>query len=101
MALSAEKKRTYRALGHALTPVVMIAAKGLNEGVINETCRALADHELIKVKVAVHDKKARYLLVETLCERTGSELVQNIGKVALIFKKAKEPNPKLSNLVRL
>lgn len=100
MALSAEKRRAYRALGHGLNPVVMLAEKGLTEGVIAETLRALTDHELIKVRIFVNDREARRTLTDTLCQETGAELVQTIGKVALLFKKAKEPNPRLSNLLR-
>ncbi len=101
MALSAERKRAYRTIGHNLKCVVMLAEKGVSEGVIAEVLRALTDHELIKVRVAVHDREDRKEQIADLCRATGAELVQTIGKVALIFKKAKEPNPKLSNLTRL
>ena len=42
-----------RAIGHKLKPVVTIAGNGLSEGVITELDRALQDHELIKIKLAV------------------------------------------------
>ena len=48
-----------RAIGHKLKPVVTIAGKGLTEGVIDELDRALTDHELIKVKLAVGSREAR------------------------------------------
>ena len=101
MVLSAEKKRAYRTLGHKLNPVVMIAGKGLTENVIAATSLALNDHELIKVRISVDDREARASLIQSLCRETASELVQSIGKVVLLFKKAKEANPRLSNLVRL
>ena len=101
MALSNEKRRAYRALGHGLNPVVMLAEKGLTEGVVAETSRALSDHELIKIRISVNDRDARRALIDSLCQATHSELVQTIGKVALLFKKAKEPNPRLSNIMRV
>ncbi|MCY4330836.1 MAG: YhbY family RNA-binding protein [Endozoicomonadaceae bacterium] len=100
MALSAEKKHLCRSAGHALNPVVTIAGKGLTENVLAETLRALGDHELIKVRFAVGDREQRQALMVELCEKTAAELVQVIGKVALLYKKAKKPNPRLSNLIR-
>ena len=35
-----------------------------------------------------------------IAQVTGAELVQTIGKIALLYKKASKQNPKLSNLVR-
>ncbi|CAM3762265.1 YhbY family RNA-binding protein [Parendozoicomonas haliclonae] len=100
MALTNEKKREYRAIGHTLKPVVMVSENGLTDGVVEETRRALNDHELIKVRFAVLDREARKMLMDELCEATGALNIQTIGKIALIFKAAKEPNPKLSNLLR-
>ena len=101
MALTAEKKREYRAIGHKLKPVVIVSENGITEGVAEETLRALNDHELIKVKFAVLDREAKKALMVELCETCGAELIQTIGKIALIFKAAKEPNQKLSNLLRV
>lgn len=100
MSLTAAQKKQFRAIGHNLKPVVTVADKGLSDGVINEALRALDDHELIKVKLAVADRDAKQQLIETLCQQTGAQVVQTIGKIALIYKAAKEPNPMLSNLTR-
>jgi RNA-binding protein len=35
-----------------------------------------------------------------LCDATGAVVVQQVGKMALLFKKAAKPNADLSNLVR-
>ena len=50
-ALSIHERKRLRQIGHALNPVVMVGSQGLTENVIEETNRALNDHELIKVKV--------------------------------------------------
>ena len=100
MELSNVKKKQYRTLGHNLKPVVMIADKGVTEGVTKELERALEDHELIKIKFNVNDPSIRKILAKELCETHRAELVQSIGKMALIFRAAKKPNPKLSNLLR-
>lgn len=67
---------------------------------MTEIERALNDHELIKVKVAVDDKTARKELIGLISKQTQSTVVQEIGKVALLLRPAKKPNPKLSNLLR-
>lgn len=100
MSLNAAKKKHFRTIGHNLKPVVMVADKGLTEGVVEETLRALNDHELIKVKFAIGDREAKQQLMNELVETVGAEMVQTIGKIALIYKPAKEPNPQLSNLLR-
>ena len=59
MTSSNEDKKHLRRLGHDLKPVVTIAAKGLTDNVSAELERALSDHELIKVKLAVGDREAK------------------------------------------
>jgi RNA-binding protein len=100
MALEQARKKQLRNIGHQLTPVVTIAERGLTEGVAAELERALNDHELIKIKLAVDEATARKALTLEICAQHNAEVVQNIGKVALIFRAAKKPNPKLSNLMR-
>lgn len=48
--------------------------------------RALADHELIKVKVAGEDKEQRLLLLQGLADKTEAQIVQQVGKMALLYK---------------
>ncbi len=100
MPLSAEKKKQYRLIGHNLRPIVTVAGNGLSEGVIAEIDRALTDHELIKIKLSIFDRDVRKQAAISLCEQTNAEIVQEIGKVALIFRAAKKPNPRKSNLAR-
>ncbi len=80
--------------------MVTIATKGLTDTVNAEIDRALNDHELIKVKVAVGDRTAKKSVSEDICDNHGAELIQSIGHMLLIFRAAKKPNPKLSNLLR-
>lgn len=98
MPLSPERKKQYRNIGHNLKPVVTIAGNGLSEGLMEELNRALNDHELIKVKLMISDREVRKQVSAEMVKQSGAELVQEIGKVALIFRAAKRPNPKLSNI---
>jgi RNA-binding protein len=89
-----------RAIGHKLNPVVTIAGNGLTESVLAELERALGDHELIKVKLAVGSREARTAVAQEICDRSGAELVQSIGNVVVILRRSANPDPRLSNLIR-
>ncbi|MGB0664438.1 MAG: YhbY family RNA-binding protein [Pontibacterium sp.] len=100
MSLSTEQKKQFRTIGHSLNPIITVAGKGLTENIQLEVDRALDDHELIKVKFAVGDRTVKQALIRELCDVVEAEIVQEIGHVALIYRPAEEPNPKLSNLMR-
>jgi RNA-binding protein len=101
MPLDSDRRKQLRTIGHQLNPVVMVSERGLSEGVSLELERALEDHELIKVKLGLADPAARRAMAAELCEQHRAELIQAVGKVVLIFRKAQKPNPKLSNLLRV
>ncbi len=98
---SKKDHKQLRAIGHKLKPVVTVAGKGLSEGVMLEIERALTDHELIKLKLMMGDRAASDTLGRDICQQTGAELVQAIGNVILILRRSAEPDPRMSNLVRL
>ena len=100
MPLSIELRKQYKAIAHHLKPVVIIAGNGVTEGVINELERALNDHELIKIKIAAGERDERAELVDEICKMSRSELVQLIGKTAILVRRNPKPNPKLSNILR-
>lgn len=98
MTLAPDTQKRFRTLGHALKPTVTVAGNGLSEGVCAELERALEDHELIKVKIAVADREERRELIAGLIAKTGAELVQSIGKMVLIFRAARKPKLNTSNI---
>ena len=100
MTISNEDKKHLRRLGHKLNPVVTVASKGLTDSVIAEIDRALNDHELIKVKLSVGDREAKRAIIETLTDTLGAEVIQTIGHVVLLLRRAEQPNLHLSNLLR-
>lgn len=100
MPINSERKKQFRSLGHKLNPIVTIAGNGLNDNVLAELNRALDDHELIKVKLAVAERDERKELVAELLGLPNVELIQEIGKVVLLYRHNKKANPKLSNLHR-
>ena len=100
MTTSSADKKYLRSLGHQLKPVVTVASNGLTETVLAELDRALGDHELIKVKLAVGDRDAKKATIDEICLQSKAQLIQSIGHMVLLFRKADTPNPKLSNLLR-
>ncbi|MCO4757327.1 MAG: YhbY family RNA-binding protein [Oceanospirillaceae bacterium] len=100
MSLTSEQKKHYRTIGHNLNPLVMVAGKGLTENIQLEVDRALEDHELIKVKFAVGDREVKKQLIKELAEIVEATIVQEIGNIALLYRKSENPDPRLSNLLR-
>ena len=84
--LTTKQKKYLRALAHDLKPIVYIGQQGLSEAVLNDTNRALDDHELIKVRVRVGDRKARDEIIEELCSKSAAALIQRVGNVALLYR---------------
>lgn len=100
MASTTKDKKHFRAIGHKLKPVVTVAEKGLTDNVKQELERALDDHELIKVKIAVGDRQAKNAIRDEMLESSGAESIQQIGHVLLLYRPARNPDPRLSNLLR-
>ncbi|WP_369601285.1 YhbY family RNA-binding protein [Hahella sp. SMD15-11] len=100
MSLTADQKKYYRTIAHHLKPIVTIAEGGISEGVINELERALSEHELIKVKFAIPDREVRAALIQETLKLSRAELIQQIGKIAIMLRRNPQPNPKLSNILR-
>lgn len=98
MPLSREKIKQYKTIGHNLKPIVTIAQNGLSEGVLGEFERALTDHELVKVKISVTDRDKRKQAALELSTKSGSELIQEIGKVALYYRVSNKKDIKTSNV---
>ena len=92
--------RQLRAIGHKLKPVVTVAGNGLSDAVAAELERALNDHELIKVRLSVGSRELRDAVADEICERTGAGIVQRVGNIILLLRRAAKPDPRLSNLIR-
>lgn len=100
MQLTSSQKKPLRRIAHHLDPVVLIGDQGLSEGVIEETQRALSDHELIKVRIDTADRTARGTMGDDLATACNAQIVQRIGKITVLFRANPKPNVKLSNLHR-
>ena len=94
--LDAAQRKALRARAHALHPLLLIGEKGLTDAIIAEIDRALAHHELIKVRAATLDREAREVALAAICERSGAQAVQHIGKMLVLYRQkpsAEAPAP--------
>ena len=90
MPLSKSQQKHLKSLAHKLDPVVRVGQHGLSEGLLAELDIALAQHELLKLKLSVGDRELRDKMIGELCEHSGAELVQRIGNVAVLYRRNPE-----------
>jgi RNA-binding protein len=93
-ALTEKQKKYLRGLAHARDPIVLIGTAGLSPAVIAELDGALNAHELVKVRARVGDREERDAILEDLCNRTNSILVQRVGHVGVLYRAHRE-NPRI------
>lgn len=85
--LSKTERNTLKQRGHHLHPIVQMGHKGLTEAVQAEIGVALEAHELIKIQLVGEDKADRGIVIADICAAQSAELIQSIGKIAVIYKK--------------
>jgi RNA-binding protein len=84
--LTSAERRALRARAHHLQPAVMIGDAGLTPAVVAEIEANLTSHELIKIRVLGNERAARAALEAAICETTGAQPVQQIGKILVLFR---------------
>ena len=99
-SIDSATRRRLRRIAHHLDPIILLGDAGATEGVIAETQRALSDHELIKVRVAAMDRADRKQVIQQLAAACAATVVQEIGRVAVLYRANPKAEPRLSNVVR-
>ena len=84
--LTPTERRELRARAHHLKPVVMIGEAGLTPEVVREIEVNLRSHELIKIRVLTDERGSRKELIPAICDETGAQPVQQIGKILVIYR---------------
>ncbi len=74
-----------------------IGDNGVSASVLKEILLNLAAHELIKIKIRKDDKKERESIANEICGSTNALLVQQIGKVLVLYLH----NPEKKNNISL
>ncbi len=89
--LNGKQKRYLRALGSEEPALFQIGKDGLSDNLITTVNNAFNTHELVKIKLLKSCQEDPATLGFDLAMYTHSELVQQIGHMILLYKKAKEP----------
>ena len=88
MPLNPRQRQFLKGEAHSLNPVVMLGNDGISEGVIKELDSSLEHHELLKVRL--NDGDTRKEQAEELARATHAEVVQVIGRIAVLFRQKKQ-----------
>ena len=86
LQLTTRERTALKGRAHALEPTLFLGKAGLSPAVIAEAERVLTARELIKVKVADDDRKAREATGLALADATGAAIVARVGKVLILWR---------------
>lgn len=89
--LTPPQRKFLKAQAHSLKPVAMIGGNGLTEAVLKEIDRALAAHELVKIRCLGDDRTARETWLVEIAAQLDCAPVQHIGKILLVYRPAEVP----------
>jgi putative YhbY family RNA-binding protein len=93
VSLTPRERARLKARAHALEPRVSVGHAGATTAVIAEVDRALATHELVKVKIQGDDRELRKQIGDDLGAATDAAVVDRVGKIAILFRpKPDEPS---------
>jgi RNA-binding protein len=70
-----------------MSPIVQVGKLGVTDSLIKQVNQALADHELIKVKIGGECPLDRYAVADRLDAEPGVDVVQLVGRVILLYKR--------------
>lgn len=84
--LTGRQKKYLRGLGHHLDHMVIVGREGLTDNLIASCNEAIVAHELIKIKLGQNCPLSKKEAGELLAEKTGSHLIQLIGKTVLLYR---------------
>lgn len=71
-----------------MKPVILVGQAGLSDSLLAETDSALSHHELIKVRLRNDDREQRQEMAKYLCEKLSAELVQSMGQIVTLYRRA-------------
>ena len=74
-----------------IDPIFQVGKGGLTPEITEAVSDALEKRELVKINILKNCDDDRNMLAEALAGRTGSEVVQVIGKKIVLFRYQKDP----------
>ncbi len=83
-ALRGFQRRHLRKLAHGKKPVVFVGDAGISDSVVAALDAALADHELVKVKL--RGAEAKKQMADELAKRSRAELCGLVGHMVILYR---------------
>ncbi len=84
--LTGAQKRALKSRAQLLEAVIRVGQSGVTDALLQSLDNALSQHELVKVRFADF-KEERKSIAPQLAERTSSALIQQVGNVAVFFRR--------------
>ena len=86
LKVSSDQRAELRSQAHALKPVVLVGAEGLDRSCAGRNQVHLGAHQLIKIRVFGDEREARIAIYEEICDTLNAAPFQHIGKLLVIWK---------------
>jgi RNA-binding protein len=86
LELSRDERLRLKSDSHHLDPVVLMGANGLTEALLKEIDRALAAHQLIKVRIPPLERQQREQMFAEVAGRLGAARIQLIGRLMVLYR---------------
>lgn len=88
--LTSKQRAFLRALAAEEDTILMIGKSGMNENIVAQADGALEVRELLKGKVLENAPITNRIAAEELAAKTGSEVVQVIGRKFVLYRRKKD-----------
>ncbi len=89
--MTSKERAAWRAKANTLEPIIQIGKEGISDNLVTQVDDALDTRELIKIKVHLDTApNAPKEFAAELAEKTGANVIQVIGGVIVLYRKADE-----------
>ena len=89
--MTSKERAALRAQANSLEPLFQVGKGGVSPALVAQAEDALRVHELIKLKVLLESAPdTPRNIAEEIAEKTGSQVVQVIGKKIVLYKESKD-----------
>ena len=89
--MTSKERAQWRAKANSLEPIIQIGKEGISENLITQIDDTLDTRELIKIRVHLETAPdAPKKFANELAEKLGADVIQVIGGVIVLYRKADE-----------
>ena len=88
--LRGKQRRYLRGLGVGLDPVLRVGKDGITDAVLNAIEVEITARELVKIRLLDNLDGDRKEIARELAERSGTELIQVLGRTLLLWRRNPE-----------